>query len=104
MKKASTEAVSLIGAAVSIVLFFISCACNIRNGYARDAGIHIPDALGCALILLPLICTAAFVGFLLLARYADCQKTKPISSALIVFLVLYGLFANLGWLIAFHYA
>ena len=45
MKKIKVETVCMLGVLISIIMFIVICHFLIKDGYARDAGIYVPNVI-----------------------------------------------------------
>lgn len=91
-----------IGLISSILLFCISIYLNIKDGYARDEGIYVPQLIGNGLWILLILCICSIIFFLNLDRIKNEKISLILSSTTCTILIVFGITVVCGWLINYN--
>lgn len=102
MKKNNLKKICIFGVLASIILLFVTCRIQIKNGYARDAGIYVHSIIDKGLWIFMGVSILLCIAFLLLYRRAETLKLKRFAAMLVILLVVVGLTVNIGWRISFY--
>lgn len=102
MKKIRVGTICTLGILTSIILFLITCHFQIRDGYARDAGIYVSDIISSSLWILLGLCIIFIVLFFNLPRFSNRKITRLIALISLLFLVIMGVGIYISWQISFE--
>ena len=102
MKKIKVETVCMLGVLISIIMFIVTCHFQIKDGYARDAGIYVPNIVGNSLWGFLLLCLVFSVLFFNLPRFPKSNITKVLAIALLVLMITAGLAIYISWQFSFE--
>ena len=102
MKKIKVETVCMLGVLTSIIMFIVTCHFQIKDGYARDAGIYVPNIITNSLWGLLLLCIIFSVLFFNLPRFSKRNIAKVLAIALLVLMITAGLAIYISWQFSFE--
>ena len=102
MKKIKVETVCMLGVLTSIIMFIVTCHFQIKDGYARDAGIYVPNIITNSLWGLLLLCIIFSVLFFNLPRFSKRNIAKVLAIALLVLMITAGLAFYISWQFSFE--
>ena len=102
MKKIKVETVCMLGVLISIIVFIVTCHFQIKDGYARDAGIYVPNVIANSLWGLLLLCIIFSVLFFNLPRFSKRNIAKVLAIVSLVLIITASLAVYISWQFSFE--
>lgn len=100
--KISKDSICGVGILTTVVIVCITCSTLIKGGYARDAGIIVPEILdNLVWMTIPICCISLFL-FLFLFKLADSSKQRKIAAGILIVVVFWGGISNIIWTVSFY--
>lgn len=100
--KISKDSICGVGILTTVVIVCITCSTLIRGGYARDAGIIVPEVLdNLVWITIPICCVSLFL-FLFFLKAADSKRRQKIVAGILIVVVSWGGIVNTIWTVSLH--
>ena len=102
MKKIKVETVCMLGVLISIIIFIVTCHFQIKDDYARDAGIYVPNIIANSLWGLLLLCLIFSVLFFNLPRFSKSNIAKILAIVSLVLIITASLAVYISWQFSFE--
>lgn len=101
MKESKVKIICILGTISAIVLFIVTCVVQVKDGYARDAGIYVSPIISYSLWILLGLCVVFMIAFWTINKKSSSKYSDRISLLLLIVLIVVGLGVNIGWKISF---
>ena len=89
--------VYILGLIASILFFCMAMYLQIRDGYARDEGIYVPNFIGNGLWVLLIGCIVCFIIFLSVSKMRNQKLSKLVAAITCISLIVFGSAITIGW-------
>ena len=101
MKESKTKIICILGTISAIILFIVTCVIQVKDGYARDAGIYVSPIISYSLWMLLGLCVIFVIAFWAMNKMSSSKHSDKISLLLLIVLIVVGSGVNIGWKISF---
>lgn len=96
--------IKFIGLIFSAILFCVTIYLNIKDGYARDEAIYVPQYIENGLWLLLVLCIICYIFFFNFDKIRNKKISLTLSSLIYIALLVYGSTITFGWVITYNQA